>query len=217
MASGRKGFNQGSDMIILDGSEGKGGAQILRSALSLSMATGQPFRMYNIRASRKKPGLLRQHLTCVRAAARIWSAQVEGAELGSPRLTFKPGPIVPGEYAFAVGSAGSSILVFQTVMPALITTGQSFALTLEGGTHNPAAPPLESTWVPSLGSAFGPRSPWNDADSIRQGEASGGSKWPRRGNIRLCICWNAALRARIPPRCCGTASRPTNLSGLARI
>jgi len=130
-------------MIILDGSEGEGGGQILRSALSLAMATGQPFRMHNIRAGRKKPGLLRQHLTCVLAAARICSARVEGAEPGSQRLAFEPGPMAPGEYAFAVGSAGSSTLVFQTVMPALITTGRPFALTLEGGTHNPAAPPLE--------------------------------------------------------------------------
>lgn len=133
----------GSGEIIVDGSAGEGGGQILRSSLALSMATGKPFRIYGIRAGRRKPGLLRQHLTSVRAAARVCNAQVEGAELGSKSLVFRPGPIVPGDYSFAVGSAGSSTLVFQTVMPALITTGQPFRLTLEGGTHNPSAPPLE--------------------------------------------------------------------------
>ncbi|MDB5051449.1 MAG: rtcA [Fibrobacteres bacterium] len=107
------------------------------------MATGKPFRIHRIRAGRKKPGLMRQHLTCVKAAARVCSAQVEGAELGSTALSFRPGPMIPGRYSFAVGSAGSSTLVFQTLMPALITTGRPFEMTLEGGTHNPAAPSLD--------------------------------------------------------------------------
>ncbi|HKP94231.1 MAG TPA: RNA 3'-terminal phosphate cyclase [Fibrobacteria bacterium] len=131
------------DEIILDGSEGEGGGQILRSSLALSMATGKPFRIHRIRAGRKKPGLMRQHLACVKAAARVCSAQAEGAELGSMALSFRPGPMVPGRYAFSVGSAGSSTLVFQTLMPALITTGRPFEITLEGGTHNPAAPSLD--------------------------------------------------------------------------
>lgn len=140
-------------MIVLDGSRGEGGGQILRSALSLSMATGQPFRIHGIRAGRKKPGLMRQHLTCVRASARVCSAQVTGAEIGSSRLEFRPGPMVPGRYEFSVGSAGSSTLVFQTLLPALITTGRSFELALEGGTHNPAAPSLdflERVYLPCL-------------------------------------------------------------------
>lgn len=131
------------DMIVLDGSQGEGGGQILRSALSLSMATGKPFRIHRIRSGRRKPGLMRQHLTCVRAAARVCSAQVEGAGLGSPALTFRPGPMVPGRYECFVGGAGSSTLVFQTLMPALITAGKPFELILEGGTHNPAAPCLD--------------------------------------------------------------------------
>jgi RNA 3'-terminal phosphate cyclase (ATP) len=130
-------------MIVLDGSQGEGGGQILRSALALSMATGKPFRIHRIRAGRKRPGLMRQHLTCVRAAARVCSARVTGAEIGSPALDFHPGPMLPDRYEFSVGSAGSSTLVFQTLLPALITTGRPFEFTLEGGTHNPAAPPLD--------------------------------------------------------------------------
>ncbi|MBW8889616.1 MAG: RNA 3'-terminal phosphate cyclase [Fibrobacteres bacterium] len=130
-------------MIVLDGSLGEGGGQILRSALALSLATGKPFRIHRIRAGRKKPGLMRQHLTCVRAAARISSAKVTGAEIGSLALDFRPGPMLPGKYEFSVGSAGSSTLVFQTLLPAIITTGRSFEFSLEGGTHNPAAPSLD--------------------------------------------------------------------------
>lgn len=129
--------------ILVDGSDGEGGGQILRSSLTLSMATGKPFRIHRIRAGRKKPGLLRQHLASVRAAARVCNAHVEGAELGSQSVSFRPGPVVPGEYAFAISGAGSSVLVFQTVMPALLAAGKPFRLALEGGTHNPAAPPLE--------------------------------------------------------------------------
>lgn len=106
-------------MIALDGAQGEGGGQILRSALSLSMITGQPFTITGIRAGRAKPGLLRQHLTAVKAAAEICRATVEGAELGSQRLVFRPGTVRGGDYRFAIGSAGSCTLVLQTVLPAL--------------------------------------------------------------------------------------------------
>jgi RNA 3'-terminal phosphate cyclase (ATP) len=130
-------------LIVLDGSQGEGGGQILRSALALSMASGKPFRIHRIRAGRKQPGLMRQHLTCVKAAARVCSAQVTGAEIGSTALEFRPGPMLPGRYEFSVGSAGSSTLVFQTLLPAIITQDRPFELGLEGGTHNPAAPCLD--------------------------------------------------------------------------
>jgi RNA 3'-terminal phosphate cyclase (ATP) len=118
-----------------------GGGQILRSALTLSMITGQAFRMNHIRAKRRKPGLMRQHLTCVKAAATICHAQIEGAEIGSTELTFTPGEITPGDYHFAIGSAGSTSLLAQTLMPALWHAQTHSTLTLEGGTHNPLAPP----------------------------------------------------------------------------
>lgn len=86
-------------MIALDGAQGEGGGQILRSALSLSMITGQPFTITSIRAGRAKPGLLRQHLTAVKAATEICGATVEGAELGSQRLLFRPGTVRGGDTA----------------------------------------------------------------------------------------------------------------------
>ena len=131
---------------------------MLRTALSLSLVTHQPFRIENIRAKREKPGLLRQHLTAVMAATEIGSAKVEGATLGSKTLTFIPGKVRAGEYRFAVGTAGSSTLVFQTILPALMTTDGSSRLVIEGGTHNTQAPPFEflaKTFLPVL-SRLGP-------------------------------------------------------------
>jgi len=130
-------------VIEVDGAQGEGGGQILRTALSLSLCTGRPFRMHRIRARRAKPGLMRQHLTAVRAAALISDATVDGAEVGSMTLSFAPGAVRPGDYEFAVGTAGSTSLVLQTVLPALFTGGRVCQLRLQGGTHNPHAPPFE--------------------------------------------------------------------------
>jgi len=130
-------------MITIDGTEGEGGGQILRTSLALSLFTRQPFRMEHIRAKRQKPGLLRQHLTAVEAAKTVGCADVTGATLNSQTLEFHPGPVTPGNYRFAVGTAGSATLVFQTVLPALLTASGHSTLTLEGGTHNPLAPPFD--------------------------------------------------------------------------
>src|SRR5262245_30390751 len=141
-------------MIIIDGSSGEGGGQVLRTALALSLVTGAPFRIEKIRAGRPKPGLLRQHLTAVKAAAAVGRACVTGDVLGTSELTFEPATVTPGEYAFAVGSAGSATLVLQTVLPPLLVASGPSTLTLEGGTHNPWAPPfdfLNSVLLPIVG------------------------------------------------------------------
>lgn len=132
-----------SDWITIDGAEGEGGGQILRTALALSLVTGTPFRIDRIRAARRKSGLLRQHLTAVQAAAEVGTARVTGAELGSAALSFEPTRLEGGEYRFAIGTAGSTTLVFQTVFPALLCARGPSHLTLEGGTHNPTAPPFD--------------------------------------------------------------------------
>jgi RNA 3'-terminal phosphate cyclase (ATP) len=139
------------DMIDIDGAAG--GGQLLRTALSLSLCTGIGFTMQNIRAKRSRPGLMRQHLTAVNAAARIGNACTHGAELGATTLRFEPGVVVPGDYAFATGSAGSATLVLQTVLPPLWRCDAPSRLRLEGGTHNPLAPSADfiaDTYLPSL-------------------------------------------------------------------
>jgi RNA 3'-terminal phosphate cyclase (ATP) len=112
-----------------------------------------------IRAGRKKPGLLRQHLTAVLAAAEVSGAEVEGAALGSQRLVFRPGRVRSGNYAFRIGTAGSATLVLQTVLPALLLAEGESNLILEGGTHNPFAPPVDflaEAYLP-LVNRLGPR------------------------------------------------------------
>jgi RNA 3'-terminal phosphate cyclase (ATP) len=129
-------------MIELDGATGEGGGQILRTALALSMCTGQPMTMHRIRAKRSKPGLMRQHLACVNAAVSVSGATAHGAELGSQDLSFAPGEVRAGDYTFSVGTAGSCSLVLQTVLPPLMQAGGASRITLSGGTHNPMAPPF---------------------------------------------------------------------------
>jgi len=101
-------------MIVIDGSIGEGGGQMLRSSLTLSLITGQPFRMTGIRAKRPKPGLAAQHLASVQAAASLGQAQVSGDYLGSRELMFTPGKVQSGEYTFDVGTASATTLVLQT-------------------------------------------------------------------------------------------------------
>jgi RNA 3'-terminal phosphate cyclase (ATP) len=130
-------------MLTIDGSQGEGGGQIIRTSLALSLITGKPFRIYNVRARREKHGLQRQHLTAVLAAAKIGDAQVEGASVGSSAFTFTPGSITPGDYSFPIGTAGSTMLVLQTILPPLMIAGAPSTLAFEGGTHNVHAPPYE--------------------------------------------------------------------------
>ena len=136
--------------MTLDGSAGEGGGQILRSALTLAAITGLPFRLTRVRANRAKTGLAAQHLTCVRAAAAVTAAQVRGASLGSSDLEFHPGPVRPGAYHFAVGTAGATPLVLQTVaLPLMHAVNGPSEVTVDGGTHVAHAPCLDylrTTW-----------------------------------------------------------------------
>ena len=137
-------MNRSTDPLLhIDGAQGEGGGQVLRTALALSLCLGRPFRMINIRAGRKKPGLRPQHLTAVRAAAEIGRAKVEGDQPASQELCFQPGKLSPGKYQFTMLTAGSTILVLQTILPALLTALRHSHLLLEGGTHNPMAPPFD--------------------------------------------------------------------------
>jgi RNA 3'-terminal phosphate cyclase (ATP) len=130
-------------MLTIDGAFGEGGGQIIRSSLALSVVTGKPFRIFNVRARREKSGLRQQHLTAVNAAAEIGAAQVDGAGVGSQAFTFVPGKVRAGDYVFRIGTAGSTTLVLQTLLPPLMIADAPSTLTLEGGTHNVHAPPFE--------------------------------------------------------------------------
>ena len=127
-------------MIVIDGSIGEGGGQILRSALSLSLLTGQAFDIKNVRARRSNPGLRPQHLSAVQAATQISRASVDGDRKGSSRITFNPGPVQAGEYHFDIGTAGATSLVLQTLLLPLALVQGTSRLTITGGTHVPWSP-----------------------------------------------------------------------------
>lgn len=140
-------------MISIDGSKGEGGGQMIRSSLALSMITGKPFEVQNVRGRRKNPGLARQHLTCVQAAAKICDAEVVGDSLKSSHIQFTPNTVKAGDYHFPIGTAGSTSLVAQTIIPALLTCEGPSQVSIEGGTHNKMAPPfdfLKNTYVEQL-------------------------------------------------------------------
>lgn len=132
-----------SDLINIDGSQGEGGGQIVRSSLALSMVTGRPVKIDRVRAGRAKPGLKQQHLTALRAAQEICQATVTGGVIGSSSFTFHPGEVVPGDYYFSIGTAGSATLLLQTILMPLLIANRPSRLILEGGTHNPWAPPFD--------------------------------------------------------------------------
>jgi RNA 3'-terminal phosphate cyclase (ATP) len=140
-------------MVEIDGSYGEGGGQIVRSALGLSCLFKKPFKIYNIRKDRKKPGLMPQHLTCVNACALISGAIVDGDRRGSTELFFSPVKPRGGTYSFDIGTAGSTSLVLQTLIPAMLFTGRRSSVTLIGGTHVPFSPSfhfLSGVFVPFL-------------------------------------------------------------------
>jgi len=140
-------------VIVINGAEGEGGGQVLRNALALSLVTGQPFRIDNIRGGRAKAGLMRQHVTAIEAACAVGSAQCEGLAVGASTIVFHPGRVVAGDYRFAVGTAGSTGLVLQAVLAPLMLADGPSRLVIEGGTHASHAPPFEfiaATLLPIL-------------------------------------------------------------------
>ncbi|MHC4387970.1 MAG: RNA 3'-terminal phosphate cyclase [Planctomycetota bacterium] len=141
------------EKVLIDGSTGEGGGQILRTSLALSCITGRSLHIENIRAARRNPGLAKQHLSCVHAACQICSAKCRGAALGSQVLDFEPGIVRSGDFNFDIGSAGSASLVIQTLLPPLFLADKPSSVTVTGGTHNPLAPPfdfLSETFLPAI-------------------------------------------------------------------
>jgi RNA 3'-terminal phosphate cyclase (ATP) len=132
-----------SELVEIDGGRGEGGGQIVRSACTLSVLTGRPVRVVNVRARRPRPGLARQHMTAVLAAARICRGQAVGATVGSSRIELWPGELQPGRIEIDIGSAGATGLVFQTLLLPLALAAAPSEVLLIGGTHNTKAPPFE--------------------------------------------------------------------------
>lgn len=142
-----------ANLVAIDGSYGEGGGQILRTALALSAVLKRPLRVDHIRAGRKNPGLQPQHLKGVEALAQLTGGRAEGLKIGSEQITFIPQEIIPGNYRFEVGTAGSVTLLLQALLLPLCLCKKSSRLTLVGGTHVSWSPPfhyLQEVLLPSL-------------------------------------------------------------------
>jgi len=140
-------------MLEIDGSQGEGGGQVLRSALALSIVTGQAIHIYNIRAKRPTPGLMAQHLKSVDAAAAIGVAQVDGATLHSKTISFQPSKIRSGRYKFDIGTAGATTLILQTIFLPLSLASSASSVIITGGTHvawSPCYHYLALHWLPYM-------------------------------------------------------------------
>lgn len=140
--------------ILIDGSYGEGGGQIIRTAVALAAITGHTVEIANIRARRTNPGLQRQHLAAVRVAAMLCDAEVFGETIGSSWLRFVPRAAPKADrYTIEVGSAGAATLVAQTAMLPLVCAQGESRLGIVGGTHVPFAPVaeyLETVYAPML-------------------------------------------------------------------
>jgi RNA 3'-terminal phosphate cyclase (ATP) len=136
-------------MIQIDGAQGEGGGQVLRTALAFSILSGEAIHLTAIRARRRNPGLAPQHLAGTLAAAKLCQAEAHGTHVGSTEVAFTPGsPAIPGEYRFDIsklagqGSAGAVTLLLQTILLPLALADGPSRLTLRGGTHVAWSPPV---------------------------------------------------------------------------
>jgi len=132
-----------SNEVVVDGSIGEGGGQILRTTLALATVLGKRVKIVNIRARRPRPGLQRQHLTAVKAVATISNARVEGLHLGSTTLVFEPKGLRGGNFYFDIGTAGSVTLVLQALLPILPFVPDPVRIRVRGGTDVPWSPPID--------------------------------------------------------------------------
>jgi RNA 3'-terminal phosphate cyclase (ATP) len=187
-------------LIDIDGSHGEGGGQILRTSLALAMITGRTLRMRRIRAGRAKPGLRRQHLACVEAAAQLCHAEVRGATLGSQELELVPHAITGGELIIDIGTAGSTTLVVQTILVPAIVAGHPLRAVIHGGTHNPLAPPfdfLDRVYLPHLRAMGAELSLTLDRHGFASGGNDASARDPsskRHGQLTLEVGAGSALR-----------------------
>ncbi len=163
-------------MIEIDSSMGEGGGAVLRTALALGAVSQRPVHIYNIRAKRERPGLQPQHLRGVEALAKLTNARIEGARLNSTELTFEPAIIEGGNYHVDIGTAGSTTLVLQILMPAAAFARKPVDVEIRGGTDNPMAIPidyLKNVTLPTL-QRMGYR---GEVECVRRGH------YPRGGGI----------------------------------
>jgi len=189
-------------MITIDGSHGEGGGQIIRTSLTLSAITGKNVEIADIRANRTPPGLKMQHLTAVKAVRNICRGTLEGAEVGSRDLVFKPGKVVGGKYDFNIGTAGCTTLVAQTILPILLMADKKSEVRITGGTHvlkSPGYDYFEKVFIPAINrmgarvesrlikSGYYPKGGGEIELKVEPSEIKGSETWPKDEHISAII------------------------------
>ncbi len=197
------------DAVEIDGSYGEGGGQVIRTSLTLAAITQKPLRITGIRANRPNPGLQPQHLTACKAVRNVCRGTLEGAEIGSRELAFKPGPIVGGRYDFDIGTAGSVTLVAQALVPILLRASKRSEIRISGGTHvmkSPGYDYFERVFLPAasrfgarinsrmLRPGFYPKGGGTIEVSVEPSVLSGCSAWPHEDHVQAVI-----RLAQLPP------------------
>lgn len=134
--------------IVIDGSIGEGGGQIVRTSLFFSTLLGVGIEIKNIRAKRSPSGLKKQHLGVIKALKYITNANVEGAYEGSNHLIFEPKTLKSGAYRINLETAASIPLFLQTVLPLAFFIPKRFLIAVKGGTDVENSPTID--WVQNV-------------------------------------------------------------------
>lgn len=143
-----------TESLKIDGSRGEGGGQILRVSVALAAVMGKPVEVYNVRAKRSPPGLRPQHVAAVKALTEIAQADASGLVIGSRQVRFVPKELKSGEFSFDAGTAASTTLILQSLMPVMAFSGGESSVEVRGGTNNPLAPTVEflqTVLLPAIG------------------------------------------------------------------
>ncbi len=130
-------------MLRIDGSQGEGGGQILRTAISLAAILQKPVEVTGIRAKRQNPGLRPSHLASVKVVGDLFGAEVENLQVGSEWVRFSPRKFAGSSYKIDIGTAGSIPLTLMTVIPAVSLSGNSLEIEITGGTDVKASPTID--------------------------------------------------------------------------
>ncbi|MBE0430730.1 MAG: RNA 3'-phosphate cyclase [Dehalococcoidia bacterium] len=128
-------------MITIDGAARSGSGTIVRYSVALASLLGKHVRVENIRAGRDKPGLRAQHLKVVQACSEMCGGAAQGASVGSREITYMPGErFKGGDHSWDIGTAGSTTMLAQTLLPLACFARGPSRFRLEGGLFQDFAP-----------------------------------------------------------------------------